>query len=80
VRLSISVSLLLTVVSELIMSTDGLGTYLLKAQSAFEVSGVIAGLIVIAGAALAVNSLTQALAGRWLSWNVRRTALGEAGR
>ena len=48
VRLSIAVSLLLlTVVSELILPTDGLGTYWVGAQARIDVAAVIAGLLVV---------------------------------
>lgn len=80
VRLSISVALLLTVASELIISSDGLGNYLVQAQSGFQVAAVMAALLVISAVAIAVNASVKRLSDRWLSWSQRRSALVDGAR
>ncbi|MFV0383164.1 ABC transporter permease [Paracoccus sp. (in: a-proteobacteria)] len=75
IRLSITVSLLLTVVSEIILSTDGLGDYLKSAQSDFDMTKVMTAIIVIAIMSLIVNSLTNIANQRLLSWHFRRSAM-----
>lgn len=78
IRLGITVALLLTVVSEIILSTDGLGDYLRLAQSNFSMTKVITAIIVIAFVAVIVNGVTNWLDRRFLDWHYRRSAL--AGR
>lgn len=79
IRLSISISWLLAVVSEIILSTDGLGAYLLAAQSSFEVAPGFAGIFVIAAVSVLVNSATLHISRRLLAWNLQRSALVERG-
>ncbi|MCB1387881.1 MAG: ABC transporter permease [Rhodobacteraceae bacterium] len=78
IRLSITVSLLLTVVSEIILSTDGLGAYLKQQQSSFNVTKVMTAIVVIAIVSVFVNGLTNWANRRLLDWHFRRAAL--AGR
>lgn len=75
VRISIVVSVLLTVVSELIISTNGIGDYLRLAQSDFNMTKVMAAIIVIAVLGLLVNILTNRVVRKLLDWNFRRTSL-----
>lgn len=75
IRLGITVALLLTVVSELIISTDGLGDYLRVAQSDFSMAKIVSTLIVIALVALIVNGITNWANRRLLDWHFRRSAL-----
>lgn len=75
IRLSITVALLLTVVSEIILSTDGLGDYLKSAQSDFDMTKVMTAIIVIAIMSLIVNSMTNWANHRLLGWHFRRSAM-----
>ncbi|MGH1368119.1 MAG: ABC transporter permease [Maritimibacter sp.] len=78
IKLGITVALLLTVVSEIIVSTDGLGDYLRVAQSDFSMTKVMTAIIVIAIVSVFVNGGTNWVNGRLLDWHYRRSAL--AGR
>lgn len=75
IRLSITVALMLTVVSEIIVSTDGIGDYLRLAQSDFNMTKVMTAIIVIAILSVIVNSATNYLARRVLDWHYRRSAM-----
>lgn len=75
IRLSITVALLLTVVSEMIISTDGLGNYLRDAQSNFSMQGILASIVVIAIVAVIVNGMTNWVSRRLLDWHFRRAGL-----
>lgn len=74
IRLAITLSLLLTVVAEMILSTDGLGDYLRRAQSNYSPSHVVGGIISIALLSVSVLSVTNIISRRVLSWHVARTA------
>ncbi len=78
IRISLALSVLLAVVSEMILSSDGLGTYLVRAQQSFELSRVLAALLVIALAALAINAAMLAVEHWLLAWHHARQA-GAAG-
>jgi ABC-type nitrate/sulfonate/bicarbonate transport system permease component len=78
IKLGITVALLLTVVSEIIVSTNGLGDYLRIAQSDFSMTRVMTALIVIAIVSVIVNGATNWANRRLLDWHYRRSEL--AGR
>ncbi|MBV7380613.1 ABC transporter permease [Maritimibacter dapengensis] len=78
IKLGITVALLLTVVSEIIVSTNGLGDYLRVAQSDFSMTRVMTAIIVIAILSVIVNGATNWANKRLLDWHYRRSAL--AGR
>ena len=78
IKLGITVALLLTVVSEIIVSTNGLGDYLRIAQCDFSMTRVMTALIVIAIVSVIVNGATNWANRRLLDWHYRRSAL--AGR
>lgn len=69
IRLSITVSLLLAVVAEMLLSTDGLGAFLVRSQESFRIGDVLAALLLIALAALSVNLTTEAIQRRLLAWH-----------
>lgn len=75
IRIGITLSLLLAVVSEIILSTDGLGDYLRLAQADFSMPGIIATIVIIAIVSLVVNSLTNWISHRLLDWHFRRAAM-----
>ena len=72
IRISLALSVLLAVVSEMILSSDGLGTYLIRAQQGFEIADVLASLLVIALTALAINAAMLAIEHRLLAWHHAR--------
>lgn len=75
VRIAIGVALLLAVVSEMILSTDGLGDYLRKAQASFSMARVTAGIVTIALMCLAVSLVANAIIRRMIGWHISRTSV-----
>ena len=75
VKLSVVISILLTVVAEIILSTDGIGAYLLNAQYSYNVAGTMAAIIMISLAGVLVNAITQLVLGYLLAWHEQRSAL-----
>lgn len=78
IRISLALSVLLAVVSEMILSSDGLGTYLIRAQQRFEIADVLAALLVIALTALAINAAMLAIEHRLLAWHHARQGTARA--
>jgi NitT/TauT family transport system permease protein len=68
VRLSITISLLLAVVAEMLLSTDGLGAFLIRSQESFRIDDVLATLLLIVLVALVVNITTEAIQRKLLAW------------
>ena len=76
--LNLALSVLLAVVSEMILSSNGLGTYLIRAQQRFEIADVLAALLVIALTALAINAAMLAIEHRLLAWHHARQGTARA--
>jgi ABC-type nitrate/sulfonate/bicarbonate transport system permease component len=57
VRTSLSISLLIGVVAEMIISTDGIGRYIIQNQSSFRVPETFTGLLMLAIMAYTINKL-----------------------
>ncbi|TMV88616.1 ABC transporter permease [Thioclava sp. BHET1] len=74
IRLSITVALLLAVVSEMILSTNGIGNYLRDSQSNFDMTGVMTAIVVIAILSVIINGATNWADRRLLDWHHRRSA------
>jgi NitT/TauT family transport system permease protein len=69
IRLSITVSLLLAIVSEMLLSTNGLGAFLVRSQESFRIDDVLAALLLIVLVALLVNLTTEAVERKLLAWH-----------
>ena len=69
IRLSIAISLLLAVVAEMLLSTDGLGAFLVRSQESFRIDDVLAALLLIVLVALLVNLTTEAIQRKLLAWH-----------
>ncbi len=69
IRLSIAISLLLAVVAEMLLSTDGLGAFLVRSQESFRIDDVLAALLLIVLVALFVNLATEAIQRKLLAWH-----------
>lgn len=78
VRLSVAVSLLVAVVTEMMLSTDGMGMFLMRAQERFEIANGLAGLLIIALMALAINSAVLAIERRLIRWHHARLVGGQS--
>ncbi|MGE0678788.1 ABC transporter permease [Pseudolabrys sp.] len=68
VRISVSVSILVSITAEMLLSTDGMGIFLLRSQEHFRLVDGIAGLVVLAFVALAINKIYLAIDYRVLNW------------
>lgn len=77
IRLSISLALLISVSAEMLLSTDGIGNYLMRAQEQFQVANGLAGILLIAIATLAINTAVQYAERSVLAWHYARQALAK---
>lgn len=78
VRLGLAVALLVSVSSEMLLSTDGMGNYLMRAQEQFQISGGLAGILTIALVSLAINAVVLRIERRLLAWHHVRHGMGQA--
>lgn len=69
IRLSITISLLLAVVAEMLLSTNGLGAFLIRSQESFRIDDVLAALLLIVLVALLLNITTEAIQRKLLAWH-----------
>ena len=78
-RIALAQALLVGVVAELFASSNGLGFFILNAQSSFLITDMWSGIIVLAIAAYLINGLFVLLERRVLYWHRgwRASALGE---
>jgi NitT/TauT family transport system permease protein len=70
-RLAIASSLLVSVTSEMLLATNGIGVFLQRAQENFKMDQGLAGILAIALAGCAINTAVHALERRWLFWHYR---------
>lgn len=77
IRLAVGAALLVSVTSEMLISTDGIGVYLLKSQEHFRMADGLAGILVIAAVGWCVNAVVLALDRRLLHWHYASTGSQE---
>lgn len=70
-RLAIASSLLVSITSEMLLSTNGIGTYLQRSQETFKLDAGLAGIAFISVVGIIVNAGMQKLEQRWLFWHYR---------
>jgi NitT/TauT family transport system permease protein len=70
-RLAISASLLVTITSEMLLSTNGIGAFVQRSQESFHVSSGLAGVVAIAIVGLLVNTGLRHIEERLLFWHYR---------
>jgi len=70
-RLAIASSLLVSVTSEMLLATNGIGVYLQRSQETFKIDAGLAGIAFISLAGIIVNAGMQKLERRWLFWHYR---------
>lgn len=75
IRQSIALSLLVSVSSEMLLSTDGLGNYLMRAQEQFQIANGLAAIVVIAVASLVINTVVLCIEQHLLAWHYARHGL-----
>jgi NitT/TauT family transport system permease protein len=70
-RLAISTSLLVTITSEMLLSTNGIGAFVQRSQESFYVSQGLAGIVAIAIVGLLLNAGLRHVEERLLFWHYR---------
>ena len=73
-RLAVAAALLVSVTSEMLLSTDGIGVYLLRSQETFRIADGLAGICVIAVVGWCVNAAFLAADRHLLAWHHATTA------
>ena len=68
-RVSLPITLILVVISEMVGSTDGIGYFILDAQRRFRVAQMYAGMLALAILGYALNELFNLAHRRLLSWH-----------
>ena len=71
-RLAIASSLLVSITSEILLSTNGIGTYLQRSQENFNIDAGLAGIAFISLVGIIINALVFRLEKRWLFWHYRK--------
>lgn len=74
VRISIANALLLSVVAEMLLAANGLGTFIVRAQERFQIAHNLAALLTIVVLALIINAALQAADRKLLAWHHARHA------
>nr|WP_251031514.1 ABC transporter permease subunit [Paraburkholderia strydomiana] len=72
IRLSMAVPILIAVSSGMLLSADGLGTFLTRSQESLRIASELGGLVVIAACSLTFNNVMTALEARLLRWHYAR--------
>lgn len=75
VRLSVAAALLVSVTAEMLLSTNGIGVFLLRSQETFRIANGLAGICVIALVGWCINAAFLALDRRLLAWHHATTSL-----
>ncbi|MEJ8856572.1 ABC transporter permease [Variovorax robiniae] len=75
VRLAVAMALLISVSSEMLLSTDGMGNYLMRAQEQFQIAGGLAAIVVIALVSPAINACMLRVERKLLGWYHARHAM-----
>lgn len=75
IRIAIALALLVSVSAEMLLSTNGIGNFIMRSQEQFRVAPEIAAVIVIAIVALVINGMVARLERRILRWHHERQAL-----
>lgn len=75
VRQSIALSLLISVSSEMLLSTDGMGNYLMRAQEQFQIAAGLAAIVLVAIVSVLVNTVVLRIEQRVLAWHHARQSL-----
>ena len=74
-RLAVAAALLVSVTAEMLLSTNGIGVYLLRSQETFRIADGLAGICVIAVVGWCINAAFLALDRRLLAWHYATTRI-----
>lgn len=72
IRISVALSLLISVSAEMLLSTNGIGNFIVQAQQQFEIAAGLATILVIAVAALGIEALFFRFERSFLRWHHER--------
>jgi ABC-type anion transport system duplicated permease subunit len=78
-RLGVTAAMLVTITSEMLLSTNGLGAFVSRSQESLQVAAGLAGIVAIAIMGLVVNLGLRHVEQRYLFWHYR-AGLSESGR
>lgn len=78
IRLAVSSALLVSVTSEMLLATNGIGVLIQRQQENFQIAGGLAAITFISLAGLIINSLVFEFEKRWLFWHYQ--GAGASGR
>lgn len=73
VRTSAAISFLIAVTAEMLLSTDGIGVFLVRSQERYRLADGLAGIITVAGLAFGLNLLFDLAEARLLHWHIAST-------
>jgi ABC-type nitrate/sulfonate/bicarbonate transport system permease component len=68
-RIATAIALILTVISEMIGATSGIGYFILESQRTLHVTRMYAGILVLALTGYAINRVFLAIEGRVMAWH-----------
>lgn len=71
VRLAVASALLVSVTSEMLLATNGIGVFIQRAQENFQIANGLAAIAFISLVGLIINTLVFQLEKRWLFWHYR---------
>lgn len=74
IRLAVAAALLVSVTAEMLLSTDGIGVYLLRSQETFRIADGLAGICAVATVGWFVNAAFLQLDKRLVHWHHATTA------
>ena len=74
IRIAVALALLVSVSAEMLLSTNGIGTIIVRSQEQFRIAQGLAALVVIAVTALAINGVVARVERRLLGWHLGRQA------
>ncbi|WP_397475185.1 ABC transporter permease [Pusillimonas sp.] len=74
IRIAVAMAILVSVSAEMLLSTDGIGYYIVRSQQQFQIALGLAAIVVIAVTALIVNGMFRWSEERLLSWHYMRQA------
>jgi NitT/TauT family transport system permease protein len=69
IRLGVAIALLVSVSSVMLLSTDGMGNFLMRAQEQFQIAPGLAGILTIAVVSLAINAAVLRIERHLLAWH-----------
>lgn len=73
-RLAVAISMLVSITSEMILATDGIGTFLQRSQESFEIAASLSGLLTISLIGFVINIGFHVVEHRFLFWFYRGRA------